>query len=81
LPTGGEYPFVPRLGKNQQGHSILLKALVQQGPKKGKRGYVDEEGRIWLKDRAHANVPDHWDVQIQGGESYLRVDLDGNELT
>ncbi len=23
-------------------------------------------------------VPDHWDVQIDGGKDYIRVDNDGN---
>ena len=50
------------------------------GPKAGKLGYVDSSGRIWIKDRAHAGDPDHWDVQEDGGSTYFRVDLDGNFL-
>ncbi len=50
------------------------------GPKRGKRGYVDDQGRIWVKDHAHAGVPEHWDVQIDDGADYIRVDLSGNEL-
>ena len=29
---------------------------------------------------AHAGVPDHWDVQEDGGESYFRVDDGGDRL-
>jgi hypothetical protein len=41
---------------------------------------VDVQGRIWIRDRAHADVPDHWDVQIDDGDRYIRVDNDGNQL-
>jgi hypothetical protein len=80
LPFGGTHPFKPRLTKNRKGESIIEKMAVAKGPKKGKVGYVDEQGRIWIKDRAHANLPDHWDVQIRGGDEYIRVDELGNEI-
>jgi hypothetical protein len=41
---------------------------------------VDEEGRIWIRDYEHADLPDHWDVQIDGGTDYIRIGLDGNEV-
>ncbi len=78
LPTGGDYPFRPRLTTNARGDPVIEKQAVSNGPKAGKRGYVDDQGRIWIRDRAHAHVPDHWDVQIDGGASYIRVDDDGN---
>ena len=81
LPGGGPHPFRPKLVKNRQGEQVIEKKGVQEGPKKGKRGYVDEQGRIWIKDRGHANVPDHWDVQLEEGDDYIRVDLNGNELS
>jgi hypothetical protein len=80
LPTSGAIPFVPKLGTNRTGDPIILKAPVLHGPKKGKRGYVDDGGRIWIKDRAHAGNPGHWDVQEQGGREYFKVDLNGNCL-
>jgi hypothetical protein len=80
LPTGGQHPFVPKLVTNRRGEPIMEKKAVGKGPKRGKRGYVDTCDRIWVKDRAHANVPDHWDVQIDDGDDYIRVDMDGNEL-
>jgi hypothetical protein len=80
LPTGGQHPFKPELTQNKQGEQIIEKRAVAKGPKKGKRGYLDDQGRIWIKDRSHANLPDHWDVQINDGEDYLRVDPNGNEL-
>jgi hypothetical protein len=80
LPTGGQVPFVPRLDKNRKGEDIIRKATVQEGPKKGKKGFVDTNGRIWIKDRAHAGDPDHWDVQEDAGATYFRVDLNGNKL-
>lgn len=80
LPTNGPCPFRPKLGKNQQGEPVILKRAVQKGPKRGKRGYVDDEGRVWIKDRSHAGLPDHWDVQINDGEEYIRVDMGGNEI-
>ena len=80
LPTEGPHPFKPRLVRNRQGEHVIEKKAVQKGPKKGKRGYVDDQGRIWIKDRSHADLPDHWDVQLNEGEDYLRVDLNGNEI-
>jgi len=81
LPTGGAMPFHPDLGKNRKGEPIIMKAPVQHGPKKGKYGYVDTMGRIWIKDRAHGNYPDHWDVQENSGKKgRTRVDPQGNIL-
>jgi hypothetical protein len=80
LPQTGQVPFVPKLTTNRRGESIIDKGVVQHGPKKDKKGYVDTQGRIWIKDRAHAGDPDHWDVQIDGGQDYIRVGPDGNLL-
>ena len=46
----------------------------------GRMGWVDLDGRIWLRDRAHAGLPDHWDVQEDNGATYFRVDNNGNML-
>jgi hypothetical protein len=81
LPTAGRHPFNPQLTRNRSGDPVIEKQAVAKGPKRGKRGYVDDQRRIWVKDRGHAGLPDHWDVQIDGGEDYLRVGLDGNELS
>jgi hypothetical protein len=78
LPTSGQHPFRPKLVTNRSGDQIIEKRSVANGPKKGKRGYVDELGRIWIKDRSHAMLPDHWDVWMDDGHDYLRIDLDGN---
>jgi hypothetical protein len=81
LPTGGAMPFHPQLEKNKRGELIIKKAPIQHGPKKGKVGYVDTMGRIWVKDRAHGNYPDHWDVQENGGTmGHTRVGSQGNLL-
>lgn len=80
LPTGGQHPFKPKLVKNRKGEEIIEKRAIKQGPKTGKRGYVDEQDRIWIKDRAHGRLPDHWDVQINEGDDYFRVDIDGDEI-
>ncbi len=58
LPTGGTNPFRPRLATNSQGNPVVEKQAVATGPKSGKRGYVDDQGRIWIRDRAHSNVPE-----------------------
>jgi hypothetical protein len=78
LPVAGSVPFVPKLTTNRQGEVIIEKAEITTGPKRGKRGWVDSVGRIWLRDRAHGSVVDHWDVQADGGRSYVRVDDQGN---
>ncbi len=80
LPTGGRHPFHPKLTRNRAGEPTIVKKAIATGPKQGKRGYVDDQGRIWIKDKAHADVPDHWDVQLNDGADYIRVALDGNEL-
>lgn len=81
LPISGQHPFNPKLKTNQRGEQIIEKKAVGKGPKRGKRGYVDDQGRIWIKDRAHADVPDHWDVQIDDGEDYIRVDQNGGAIS
>jgi len=68
------------LTKNRSGDQVIEKRAVAKGPKKGKRGYVDEQGRVWVKDPSHADLPEHWDVQIGGGDDYIRVDQNGNEI-
>jgi len=80
LPTAGAIPFEPKLDKDKRGRDIIRKETVAHGPKKGKKGYVYIKGRIWIKDRAHAGDPDHWDVQEDGGKRYFRVDPQGNRL-
>jgi hypothetical protein len=80
LPTGGTYPFHPSIVKNARDEEILQKKSIQKGPKKGKKGFLDDQGRIWIKDRSHGRLPDHWDVQLQEGEDYFRVDLSGQEI-
>ena len=81
LPTGGQCAFEPNLATNLHGEPVIKKRAILKGPKQGKRGYLDTQGRIWIKDRAHAGLPDHWDVQIRDGDEYIRVDLDGNVIT
>ncbi|MBI1903747.1 MAG: hypothetical protein HYS13_21805 [Planctomycetia bacterium] len=78
LPRTGAVPFVPKIRNNRRGEREIEKAEVEHGPKQGKKGYVDVQGNIWIKDRAHAGLPDHWDVQIDGGKRYVKVDLQGN---
>jgi hypothetical protein len=80
LPTTGAIPYEPNLTTNRNGDPVIEKATIRIGPKQGKKGYVDTQGRIWIKDRAHAAVSDHWDVQLHGGADYIRVDLDGDLL-
>jgi hypothetical protein len=80
LPGGGPHPFRPRLTTNRRGEQVIEKKAAAKGPKKGKRGYVDDQGRIWIKDRSHAGLPDHWDVQIDDGDDYIRVDQNDNEI-
>jgi len=80
LPTGGEHPFKPKITRNRDGEPIIEKRPIRKGPKVGKKGYVDDQDRIWIKDRAHANIPDHWDVQLDDGDDYFRVGLDGGKI-
>jgi hypothetical protein len=80
LPTVGMHPFIPKLVRNARGEPVIEKRAVLKGPKQGKKGYVDTQDRIWVKDRSHSTVPDHWDVELAGGEDYFRVDLNGNEI-
>lgn len=80
LPQAGDITFEPRLTKNKRGDEMIERAFPEVGPKKHKKGWVDTQGRIWIKDPAHAGYPEHWDVQINGGNEYIRVGLDGNPL-
>ncbi len=81
LPTGGTIPFIPELVKNKKGEDIVKKVTIEGGPKKGKKGYVDDQGRIWIRDRAHGDVPDHWDLQENGGKAgHTRVGDDGEPI-
>lgn len=81
LPTDGSTPFIPKIVKNKKGKQIIKKATVQGGPWKGKKGYVDSKGQIWIRDRAHGKYPDHWDVQENGGKKgRTRVGDDGEPI-
>lgn len=80
LPQAGQFPYIPRLKTNARGESEIVKAKPKYGPKRNKKGYVDDQGRIWIKERAHAGQPDHWDVQIDDGLRYIKVDFEGNSL-
>jgi hypothetical protein len=78
LPTVGQHPFDPQWTTNRKGKRIIEKARVLHGPKRDKYGYLDKQGRIWIWDWGHADKPDHWDVQIDDGKDYFRVDPYGN---
>ncbi len=78
LPLAGPFPFIPQLVANQRGDLMVQKQTILYGPKKGKRGFVDTGGRIWIRDRGHGDLPDHWDVQEDGGRDYFRVDTEGS---
>lgn len=80
LPLWGNTPFEPKIRTNRRGQKEIKKAEVKHGPKKGHRGYVDLQGRIWVKDHAHADKPEHWDVQIDEGKDKIDVDLNGNQI-
>lgn len=80
LPLTGTHSFQPQLVTNRKGKQHLGRRAISFGPKEGLVGYLDEQDRIWIKDRAHSGLPDHWDVQIAGGDRYLRVGLDGEEI-
>ena len=80
LPTTGTHPFRPRMTTNRSGDPIIDRQAPGQGPKRGKKGYVDEQGRIWIKDPAHAGLPIHWDVQIDDGNDCIRIGQDGEEV-
>jgi hypothetical protein len=80
LPTTGDHPFHPKTTRNRNGDRIIEKRAIRKGPKAGKKGFVDDQDQIWIRDRAHAHVPDHWDVQIDDGDDYFRVGLDGNRI-
>lgn len=78
LPQSGQVAFIPKLKINDRGEQEIAKAKPRYGPKRGKKGYLDTEARIWIKERAHSGQPDHWDVQIDEGQHYIKVDFDGN---
>jgi hypothetical protein len=80
LPTAGSCPFRPKLFRNRAGELEIRKTRVSHGRKSGKKGFEDVDGRIWIRDRAHSGLPDHWDVQEDDGRDYLRIGLDGEPL-
>ena len=73
-------PFHPKICKNKKGVPIIDSAVVTSGPKGGKTGKLDKQGRIWVWDPPHAGYPGHWDVQLDGGGDYFRVGTDGNPV-
>ncbi len=48
---------------------MIEKKAATKGPKRGKRGDVDDQGRIWIKDAAHAG-----DESLDGGEYTLEIE-------
>ena len=81
LPRAGHRPFRPRLTTNRRGETIVARAAPAIGPRRRRVGWVDEDGNIWIRDPAHAGLPDHWDVQLDGGRDYVRVGVDGRTLS
>jgi hypothetical protein len=80
LPQTGSVIFEAKLITNRNLEEVIVKQAPGHGPRKGKKGYVDVLDRIWIRDRAHAGLPDHWDVQEDDGRNYFRVDDNGNKL-
>lgn len=80
LPMDGQTPFIPKVRANRRGKPDLVMAPVKHGPKKGEKGFVDSEGRIWIRDSAHAGYPEHWDVQVDEGKDYFKVGDDGDPV-
>lgn len=81
LPQQGSYKFIPKIVANKRGQPTIEKKTIEHGPRKGKKGYVDAEGRIWIRNYAHAGYPNHWDVQIDGGHNYINVKDNGEMMT
>ena len=73
LPLSGRVPFRPVLVRNRRGDLVLARRKVEHGPRKDVPGLLDDQGRIWVHDDAHAGWPSHWDVQLDGGVDYMRV--------
>lgn len=80
LPESGACPFAPLIVHNRKGDPIIDKRSPGKGTRTKKLGYVDDQGRIWIRDHAHGPYPEHWDVQVNDGDDYFRVDLNGNVL-
>ena len=80
LPTGGACPFDPAFRRSPSGVDLIRRGAIDHGPKRDKAGFRDKQGRIWIRDRAHGGVPEHWNVQIDGGRRSDRVGDDGNSL-
>jgi hypothetical protein len=82
LPTGGTVRFVPKvIKKNGKLQIERAEATAAKGNARGKSGWLDVEGRIWIRNYAHAGYPDHWDVQINLGADYINVTLLGEIMT
>ncbi len=80
LPTGGSYPFRPKIRPNRRNDPDLVTRFPKKGRKKDVKGFVDEDGNIWIRDPAHGGYPDHWDVQKDDGNDYERVGDDGEPV-
>jgi len=80
LPTSGQTPYKAKYRVNKAGNLELQRGAPKYGPKVNEVGFVDENGRIWIKEGAHAGYPEHWDVQVDEGRNYFRVGLDGNPV-
>jgi hypothetical protein len=66
LPSTGEYCFVPPIGWEK----------LQS--RKGKNyGYLDNDNNEWVWDLGH---DDHWDVQLNKRNKYIRISADGKEI-
>lgn len=70
LPKNGQYPYIPP--KKFYSHKL------SDFPKHSeKNGFLDNKNQIWVWDKKHK---DHWDVQLDDGDDYLRVAPDGRLL-
>jgi hypothetical protein len=73
----GGVPYIPKLKKNDRGETEIVKVETPRG-----WGWTAQDGKIWVRGRAHAGYPDHWDVQesVDAKEGQYQNVLENGEL-
>lgn len=54
----GSVPYIPKLKRNDRAEVEVVKVETPRG-----FGWTAQDGKIWIRGRAHAGYPNHWDVQ------------------
>lgn len=82
LPVIGNVAFQPALvgSKNIDGGMAIQTTAIESGPHEGRIGFVDIDGRVWVRVRSQSTDFKFWHVQTNDPNQSFRIDNNGNKI-